>query len=312
MAKIKVIQNASLPNWLQDELNKKYDVFHLWKTNEEDPLFIQNKQSYQAIVTRAAVGASQQLVSNLPNLRVISSFGVGLDQFDLDHLNQRNIQLGFTPEVLNDCVADLAWGLLINVSRQIVAADRYVRQGNWKQKNYPLTSRVSGKKIGIVGLGRIGQAIAKRAIGFDMEVRYHNRHRLNDCIYNHEPSLVNLAKWSDFLVIAVSGGKTSDCLIDKEVLLALGENSYLINISRGSVVDEKALLEALKNKKIAGAGLDVYVDEPNISADIIGLDNVVLSPHMASATTETRQEMSELTLKNLDDYFKFGRVSVGD
>jgi len=311
MTKIKVIQNASLPQWLEDELSKKYDVFHLWKTNKLDQEFIHHQENYQAIITRAAVGASQQLVSSLPNLKVISSFGVGLDQFDLDYLRERNIQLGFTPEVLNDCVADLAWGLLISASRQIVAADRYVRQGSWIQQNYPLTSRVSGKKIGIVGLGRIGQAIAKRAIGFDMEVRYHNRHMLNDCTYTYEASIINLAKWCDFLIIAVSGQNSSNCLIDKDVLLALGKDSYLINISRGSVVDEMALLEALRSKKIAGAGLDVYLGEPNISVDFFDLDNVVLSPHMASATSETRQGMSELTLQNLDEYFKFGRVSVG-
>jgi lactate dehydrogenase-like 2-hydroxyacid dehydrogenase len=213
-----------------------------------------------------------------------------------------------TPDVLTDCVADLAFGLLIDVARGLSAADRFVRRGDWKRGQFPLATRVSGKRLGVLGLGRIGRAVAKRAAGFDMETRYHNRTPLADLAYGYEASLVDLARWADFLVIAAAGGAATRAMVSREVLAALGKKGYLINIARGSVVDEAALVDALVNRRIAGAALDVFADEPNVPPELFALDNVVLLPHIASATRETRQAMADLVLDNLRSYFRAGKL----
>ncbi|HSI54727.1 MAG TPA: NAD(P)-dependent oxidoreductase, partial [Ramlibacter sp.] len=168
--------------------------------------------------------------------------------------------------------------------------------------------RVSGKKLGIAGLGRIGQAIAKRAIGFDLDIRYHSRKPVAGVAFRHEPSLVELAKWCDFLIVIVSGGPATRHLVSAEVINALGPNSYLVNVSRGSVVDEAALVDALVNKRIAGAGLDVFEDEPRVPQALMALDNVVLLPHLASGTRETRQAMADVVLANLHSFFDHGKL----
>jgi lactate dehydrogenase-like 2-hydroxyacid dehydrogenase len=311
MSKMKVIQNSTFPQWLEDQLNANFDVYPLWSEQDPEKFLAEHGSEYEAVASRAAVGVSEALIQQLPNLKVISSFGVGYDKVAVELAKSRGIQVGYTPEVLNDCVADTAFGLLIDVARQMSASDRYARSGQWVKAPYPMTTKVSGKKLGILGLGRIGQVIAKRASGFDMEIRYHNRSKNPDVSYQFESSLIDLAKWCDFLVVASAGGESTVNLVSTDVLKALGPNGYLINIARGTVVDETALIEALKNKTIAGAGLDVYKNEPNIPKEFFGLDNVVLLPHVASATNETRQAMSELVLENLLAYTKTGKVKVG-
>jgi hydroxypyruvate reductase len=220
------------------------------------------------------------------------------------------VAVGYTPEVLNDCVADTAMLLLLDVARSGTAADRFVRRGEWLKGQFPLQVRFSGKKLGILGLGRIGRAIARRAAGFDMEIRYHNRRTLADAPYQYAATLRERAQWADFLVVASAGGKESRGLVSAEILDALGPEGFLVNIARGSVVDEPALVEALAARRIAGAGLDVYVDEPNVPAALMGLDNVVLLPHVASATRETRQAMADLVLENLVSFFATGAVKA--
>ena len=221
---------------------------------------------------------------------------------------RRGIPVGYTPDVLNDCVADLAMGLMLDVARGISAADRYVRQGGWLKARYPLGHRVSGRRLGIVGLGRIGRTIARRAGGFDMDIRYHSRKPVAGVAFAHEPSLVSLAQWCDFLVVIVSGGPATRHLVSAEVIEALGPGGYLVNVSRGSVVDEAALVDALVNRRIAGAGLDVFEDEPRVPQALMALDNVVLLPHLASGTNETRQAMADLVLANLHSWFDHGRL----
>jgi lactate dehydrogenase-like 2-hydroxyacid dehydrogenase len=248
------------------------------------------------------------MLAALPNLRVISSFGVGLDKLDLDTARARGIAVGYTPDVLNDCVADTAFALLMDTARQVSAADRYVRRGEWTKGPYPLTTRVSGKRLGIVGMGRIGRVIAKRSSGFDMDVRYFGRKAQADLPYGFEPSLEALAKWADFLVVATSGGPATRHLISASVLEALGPDGYLINIARGTVVDEAALVDALTHKRIAGAGLDVFEHEPNVPPALFALDNVVLLPHVASGTHETRAAMAGLVFDNLQSFFATGAV----
>lgn len=260
------------------------------------------------LVTSAPVGADAALLAALPALQVISSFGVGLDRFDLAAAQVRGIAVGYTPDVLNDCVADTAFGLLIDVARGFSAADRYVRRGAWPLGPFPLGRRVSGARLGLVGLGRIGQTIARRSTGFDMAVRYHSRRPVAGVPWAHEADLVALARWADFLVVITAGGPATRHLIDARVLDALGPDGYLINVARGSVVDEAALVAALAERRIAGAGLDVYENEPQVPDALRAMDQVVLLPHVASATHQTRQAMADRVFDNLDSFFSHGRL----
>jgi lactate dehydrogenase-like 2-hydroxyacid dehydrogenase len=278
--------------------------------DETDPgaYVAQHGGEFTALVTSARFGASAAMIAAMPALKVICSFGVGYDTIDVDAATRRGIAVSNTPDVLNDCVADIAFGLLIDVARGISASDRLVRRGDWLKGAFPLQTRVSGKRLGILGLGRIGRVIAKRAAGFEMEVRYHNRRPVAGVDFRYESTLTGLAQWADFLVVASAGGGNTRHLVSAEVLAALGANGYLINIARGSVIDEAALLDALINRRIAGAGLDVYENEPNVPERLFGLDNVVLLPHIASGTHETRQAMADLTLANLRSFCSNGTL----
>jgi lactate dehydrogenase-like 2-hydroxyacid dehydrogenase len=218
-------------------------------------------------------------------------------------MRERGIAVGYTPEVLNDCVADLAFALLTNVARRITAADAFVRRGDWLKGGFPMATRISGKRLGILGMGRIGSVIARRATGFDMAVRYHNRKPVEGSPFGYVASAEELAQWSEFLVVAIAGSSSTRSLVSGAVLDALGPEGYLINVSRGSVVDQDALIERLADKRIAGAGLDVYQSEPAIPPALAALDNVVLTPHIASNTRETRAAMMQRVEDNLDSFF---------
>jgi len=234
-------------------------------------------------------------------LKLIACFSVGLDSVDLAAARELGIAVTNTPDVLTDEVADLAVGLMLATSRRIAAADRFVRAGRWLDGGFALTSKVSGKRLGIVGMGRIGQAIARRAAAFDMQIAWHGP-TAKDLPYRFEPKLVELARSVDFLVAACPGGAATRGLISREVLTALGSKGIFINISRGSVVDEAAMVELLVSGQLGGAGLDVFVDEPRVPAALFNLDNVVLQPHQASATHETRGAMAQLVLDNVAAY----------
>lgn len=306
--KPKILQNGRLSPTLEAELAESFDLHHLWQETDPKAFLSQYGEDFVGLATSAPVGASAELIDALPNLKVISCRGVGLDKVDLKRASERGVHVSGTFGVLTNCVADLAFGLVIDVARQLSAADRFVCAGNWLKDKYPLTSDVSGKRLGIVGLGQIGQAIARRASGFDMQVRYTNLAPVPGVDYGYESSLKELAQWADFLVVTVAGGASTQHLISAEVLEALGPNSFLINVSRGSVVDENALIDALAQRKIAGAGLDVYADEPNVPQALMELDNVVLMPHFASGTVETRKAMEDLVLANLQAFFNEGRL----
>lgn len=300
--KKQILQNGRLLPALESRLAEEFDVHGLWSETAPQSFLAQHGARFSGLVTSAPVGASAELMGALPNLEVIASFGVGFDKLDLDVAREKGVRVSYTPDVLNDCVADLAIGLLIDVARGISTADRFVRRGDWAKGRFPVTSRVSGKRLGIVGLGRIGQAIAKRATGFDMDIAYTNRGPAQ-VAYRYEPSLAALAQWADFLVVAVAGGSGTKGLISREVLQALGPKGFLVNVSRGSVVDERALVEALVARSIAGAGLDVFENEPHVPAALLDLDNVVVLPHVASGTEETRRAMGDLVIANLRSYF---------
>jgi len=299
-----LIQQGALSPALQARLQEKYETQQLPGPGaERDAFLAANGKGWEAIATNAGYGCDAQLASSLPDLRVVSSLGVGLDKFDLPALTERGIVVGYTPEVLNDAVADLAFALLLALSRRIVAADGFVRRGDWPSKQFPIATQVAGKKLGILGLGRIGSVVARRASGFDMEVRYHNRSPVADSPFVHERTASGLAAWADFLVIVTAGGPQTRHLVSREVLDALGPQGYLINVSRGPVVDESALIEYLQQKRIAGAGLDVFEKEPQVPEALRQLDNVVLSPHIGSQTEETRAAMAQRVIDNLEAYF---------
>ena len=306
--KPRILQKGAYMPDLEKVLNTEFDVHQLWKEADQTAYLDAHGAEFIGLATSARWGADAALIKALPNLKVISSFGVGYDTIDIEAAAQRGIMVGNTPDVLNDCVADTAFGLLLNVGRGMSASERFVRRGDWLRGAFALQTRVSGKRLGILGLGRIGRAIAKRASGFDMDIRYHNRRRVDDVGFTYEPSLEALARWADFLVVASAGGPETRHLVSAKVLAALGPDGFLVNISRGSVIDEDALVEALVNNKIAGAGLDVFDNEPQVPEALMRLDNVVLLPHIGSGTHETRQAMADLTMANLRSYFAGGRL----
>ena len=221
---------------------------------------------------------------------------------------QRGIAVSTTPDVLNDCVADLAMGLIIDTARRLSESERFLRAGHWAAGAFPLGRKVTGKRLGIVGLGRIGEALVQRASGFAMAVRYHNRKSLSDSPYGYEPQLIELARWADFLVLTCPGGAATHHLITTPILEALGPQGILINVARGSVVDEAALVAALQRGTLGGAGLDVYAAEPAVPAALRELNNMVLLPHIGSASEETRLQMEQLVLANLQAFVDQGEL----
>ncbi len=275
------------------------------RLHETDPAaFAAVAPKIRAIAASGESKVTRELMEQLPALEIISVFGVGYDGVDVAAARERGIAVTNTPEVLNDEVADLAMALVLAVARRLPQADAYIRRGDWKAKGaMPLARKVSGARMGIVGLGRIGQAIAKRAEAFGMSIAYTARHRRADSHHRYLPNAEALAKEVDFLVVITPGGEATRKLIDAKVLSALGPGGYLVNVARGSVVDEAALVRALKDGTIAGAALDVFEREPDVPPELFGLDNVVLTPHIGSATQQTRQAMHDLAFGNLVAHF---------
>lgn len=308
----RIIQVGSLTGSpsANQRLAQRYDVIELWKQPDRNAALAALGKGVAAVVTSAAFGADAGLIEALPDLKAICSWGVGFETIDLQAAHARGVQVSNTPDVLTDCVADLAWGLLIVGARRMGQGERFVRAGQWGQVHggIALGQRVSGKKLGIVGLGRIGDAIARRGIGFDMQVRYHNRKRRDDVDYDYEASLTDLAAWADFLIVATVGGPGTRHLINREVLEALGPRGIIVNIARGPVIDEAALVTALETGKLGGAALDVFEREPKVPTALIQSEQAVLLPHIGSATLETRQAMEDLMLENLQAYFDTGQV----
>jgi lactate dehydrogenase-like 2-hydroxyacid dehydrogenase len=295
-----------------EELEAHFTVVNLWKEDDpEDALHRLGSQINAILSTYNGPKVTNRLMAALPNLEVIAQYGVGVNNIDLVEARRRNIAVTNTPDVLTDDVADLAMGLLLSVMRRICEADMFVRVGQWtaNSASFPLATSLTRKTMGIVGLGRIGRAIARRAEAFGIEVVYHGRSEKTDVAYRYYPDLKEMAKKSDILMLACEGGVETEGLVNEQILNALGPKGVLINIARGSVVDEKALIQALVNKQIAAAGLDVYAKEPYIPEDLKKMDNVVLLPHIASATTETRSVMGELVIENLLAHFD-GRTLI--
>jgi lactate dehydrogenase-like 2-hydroxyacid dehydrogenase len=305
-----VLQVGPLKPSLSRTLADDYAAWTLPEPDAEREQFLaEHGADVTAVVTSGRTGVDAALMAALPNLGAVVNFGVGYDTTDVDAAALRGVGVSNTPDVLTDCVADTAVGLMIDTLRQFSAADRYVRAGRWPvDGNYPLTRQVSNTRVGIIGLGRIGRAIAQRLSAFGCTISYHNRHRVTDSPYSYAESPVELARGVDVLVVAAAGGDGTRGLVSREVIDALGPQGYLINIARGSVVDQDALVSALLNGGLAGAGLDVFTDEPEVPGELFGLDNVVLLPHVASGTVETRAAMEALTLQNLDSFLATGEL----
>jgi hydroxypyruvate reductase len=248
---------------------------------------------FPIVVTTAMDGVDRALMDELPDLRLIASNGAGTEHLDLAEVKRRGIEVCNTPDAVTRDTADFAIGLLFAVARRIAQSDRFVRSGAWARERMPASHRVSSKRLGIVGLGKIGMAVAERAAALGMQVAYHTRRARPETLFAHMASVQALADWSDFLVLACPGGEETRRLVDSTVLARLGPNGFLINISRGSVVDEAALFDALRNQIIAGAALDVFENEPNIDPAFGTFDNVVLTAHIAAVTDEARADMAE-------------------
>ncbi|TGB41482.1 2-hydroxyacid dehydrogenase [Mycolicibacterium peregrinum] len=304
-----VLQIGPLKPSLAETLRTDYHAYALPNGDQREAFLAEHAAEVTAIVVSGVTRVDPDLMAALPNLKAVVNFGVGYDNIDVEAATARGIGVSNTPDVLDDCVADTAVGLLIDTMRQFSAADRYLRAGRWAAEgNYPLTQHVSGSSVGILGLGRIGGAIATRLSAFGCAISYHNRRQIPGSPYTYVDSPVGLARLVRVLVVAAAGGSGTRHLVNREVLDALGADGYLINIARGSVIDQDALVEALTHGRLAGAGLDVFADEPNVPAALKPLDNVVLLPHVGSGTVETRAAMEALVLANLDKFLQSGEL----
>jgi len=294
---IDILQLVPLRPEVQKELAAKYKLH-----GRED--FDTVAGIVRGCVTNGHSGPPPEMIDRMPKLEIISSASVGYDGIPVEYARSKGIPVTNTPDVLNDDVADLAIGLMIMTARRLVASDTYVRTGKWPAGGeYPLAQKASGKRVGILGMGRIGKEIGKRAEAMNNTVAYHSRRPVEGVPYKHYPDLVELARNSDFLIVIIPSTPQTQKIVSKAVIEALGPTGILVNVARGAVVDEDALVEALKSGTLGGAGLDVFVNEPQVPEVLFGMDNVVLQPHVGSATHDTRRAMSQLVLDNLDAKF---------
>lgn len=297
---IEILQSSKLLDSCEAALAERFTVHKLHEQADPDGWLAANGERIRA---HAGSNISTALIDRLPRLEIIAGFGVGYDNIDIATAKARNIRVTNTPNVLNDAVAELTIGLMISLSRRIPQADQYVRQGKWPGGNMPLFSELTGKTLGILGLGRIGKEIATRAQAMKMRVVYTGRKRQPNEPYVYYDQLVDMARDSDWLVIIAPGGKDTDRIVSREVLEALGPRGMLVNVARGTLIDEPAMVELLQNGGLGGAALDVFEAEPKVPEALFALDNVVLSPHQGSATRQTRDAMGALLVANLDAHF---------
>ena len=294
---------TEMPQYFVSLADKNFNTFKLWTKENEDHYLSEIKTEVDAIAVMGGYKITPELMKGMPNLKIIACYGVGYDAIDINCAKSLGIKVTNTPEVLNDEVADTAIALMLCVYKKIVAADNFARNNSWAKGEFPLTKKFTGTKLGIVGMGRIGKAIAKRAEAFDCKISYHSRNK-KDVKYKYYSDLDALAKDVDTLCVITPGGKETEKLINKEILSSLGKNGVLVNVARGSVIDQDELIHFLENNLILAAGLDVYINEPNIPSKLINLENTVLLPHIASGTVETRNAMGQLVFDNIENYFQ--------
>ncbi len=303
MSTVDVLLPVPVMPIILDGLEGAFRVHKLWEAEDRESALAKIAADIRAI----ALGPSHEpiggaFMARLPRLEIIASFGVGYDHVDAAWAAEHGITVTNTPDVLTEEVADTAFGLLIAAVRRLPQAERYLRDGKWLTGNFPLSPSLRGRTLGVVGLGRIGKAIARRAEAFGLRVAYHGRTAQEEVPYLYYPTLLGMARAVDTLIVVTPGGEGTRHLINADVLGALGPEGVLINISRGSVVDESALISALRNKTILAAGLDVFADEPHVPQELLQMDNVVLLPHVGSASQYTRNAMGRLVVDNIKSW----------
>lgn len=300
-AKPDLVQAEPLPPFVAEKLETLFTVHKLFEADDRDAMIQATADATRGFAVDGAADAA--LIAAYPKLEIIAANSVGVDAIDLQAAAERNIIVTNTPDVLTGCVADMAIALWLAATRRLVECDRFVRDGTWTETKPPISWRAWGKRLGIIGLGKIGKAIAERAAAFGMTIAYHGRNRQDGVAYPYYDDPVALAADSDVLILACPGGQETRHLVNAKVLGALGGDGILVNVARGSVVDQSALVTALRGKAIRAAGLDVFEDEPNVPKELFALDNVVLQPHRGSSTVETATAMGDLMIENLVRHF---------
>ncbi|GLQ17651.1 2-hydroxyacid dehydrogenase [Maritalea porphyrae] len=302
----KILLAGQVPQDCIEMLENKFELFKLYEAANRDAFLLEHGDKIDG-VTGGRIDA--ELISQLPNLKVIANYGVGYDNVDVGAASTRGIRVSNTPNRLNAAVAELTVGLMVSLAREIPSNHAYVKSGRWASEGQtPLTAQLAGARVGILGLGRIGKAIAVRLTAFDMEVSYHGRTHQKDQPYHYFDDLTDMAKNVDWLVVIAPGGEGTHKIITREVLQALGANGSFVNIARGNMVDQDALIDLLSNGGLRGAALDVFDGEPEVPEALRMLDNVILSPHKGSATRQTRAQMSSQVVENLVAYFEKGEL----
>jgi len=306
MNKIEILQVGPYPAWDEEPLNEQYKMHRYFEAADKDAFLKAHAPNIRGIATRGELGASREMIEALPNLEIVSVYGVGFDAVNLDACRERGIRVTNTPDVLTGDVADLGVAMMLSLARGMNGAENWVRSGNWATKGlYPLKRRVFGKRAGVLGLGRIGFEVAKRLAGFDMDIAYTDiepKAYASDWTYVNDP--VELAKRSDFVFVTLAASAATRHIVGRAVIEATGPEGMIINISRASNIDEDALLDALESGALGSAALDVFEGEPKINPRFLALDNVLLQPHQASGTIETRKAMGQLVRDNLNAHFQ--------
>ena len=297
---IEILQTHKLLASCEAALAERYTVHKLHEAADREALLAEVRDRVRAI---AGGQVGPEMMGKLPRLEIIANFGVGYDSIDTAAARQRNIRVTNTPDVLNDAMAEITIGLMVALARRLPQADRYVREGKWPKGAFPLQAEMNGRTVGILGLGRIGKEIATRAQAMKMRVVYHGRHQQPASPYIYYDKLEDMARDSDWLIVIAPGGKGTEGIVSRKVLEALGPEGRIVNVARGTLIDEKAMVELLVSGGLGGAALDVFEKEPHVPAELLTLDNVVLSPHQGSATNQTRDAMGALLVANLEKHF---------
>ena len=300
---VDLLQVAQLPPFLMERLEKESTIHDFIDPADPDVLLDEVGPKIRGILAGGMKGPNANLINRLPNLEIISSFSVGFDATDVVAAQARDVIVTHTPEVLTGDVADLAMTFILMAPRRIGEAERFLRDGKWLQGRMELGTTVRGKRLGILGLGRIGKAVARRAEVFGLHIGYFDIKPMGDLPYRSYPTLLELAAASDILLVACEGGEANRGLVSADVIEAVGPNGFLVNTARGPIVDQTALVSALKAGRLKGAALDVFDGEPQVPAELMAMENVVLTPHIASSTDETRRAMGDLVYENLRAHF---------
>lgn len=297
-----ILQHIDLPFLLTDQLTDDFEVLN-WITDPREEIE-RRASEFTVLLSSGEDKVDAETIKMFPNLELIANFGVGYDGVDVDTATELGIRVSNTPDVVTDDVADLTVGFLVMLSRELKAAERHITENKWNTGPYSWSHKVAGSSVGIVGMGRIGRAVAKRLAVFDIDIHYTDVAEIPSALGTYHANIIDLANSVTTLVVTVPGGDQTRKLINKEVLDALGPNGQLINVARGSLVDQAELVAALSEKRLGAAALDVFEDEPQVPAELIGKDNVIVTPHIGTATWETRQTMSDLVVANIRSWLK--------